>query len=48
MTSTPDQSRPGDGAQQHNPYQQNAGQQNNSQHNPYGAGQQPGFDQQQQ
>ena len=38
MTSTPDQSRPGDGAQQHNPY--GAGQQNNGQQNAYGAGQQ--------
>lgn len=51
MTSTPDQSHPGDGAHQHNPY--GAGQQNNGQQNTYGAGQQnnsqqPGFDQQQQ
>lgn len=38
MTSTPDQSQPGDGAQQHNPY--GAGQQNNGQQNAYGAGQQ--------
>ncbi len=42
MTSTPDQSQPGDGAQQHNPYHQH-----NSQQNAYGAGQQPGYNPQQ-
>lgn len=46
MTSTPDQSQPGDGAQQYNPYQQHN---SSSQQNAHGAGQgqQPGYNPQQ-